>query len=151
MWNPRTWSQGVCDAVGSTKQHRVWTGISGSTCCLTGHLHVTELWCVPRLGQALVWRYCSPHVVSHEDSRSPLSRDSAATSPSPSCSHLAHVPLWPSNLTRLATTAGHVLGLGFWDGGDMRWRVRQHACAAKLVDVWQQMCWFGTWTWLRLT
>ena len=85
---------------------------------------------------------CSLHVVSHEDSRSPLSRDSVATSPSPSSSHLAHVPVWPSN---------RLVGLGFWDGGDMRWRVRQHACAAKLVDVWQQMCSFGTWTWLRLT
>ena len=33
----------------------------------------------------------------------------------------------------------------------LRWRVRQHACAAKLVDVWLQMSWFGTWIWLRLT
>ena len=55
MWNPRTWSQGVRRGC-STKQHRVWTDISGSTCCSTGYFRVMEFRCVPRLGQALVWR-----------------------------------------------------------------------------------------------
>ena len=54
--DPEDLEPGVCAAVGRTKQHLVWTGTSGSMCCLTGCLHVTELRCVPRRGQAPVWR-----------------------------------------------------------------------------------------------
>ena len=46
--NPRTLSKGVCDAVGSTKQHCVWTGISR-----TGYFHVTELRCSAGTGAGL--------------------------------------------------------------------------------------------------
>ena len=130
---------------------------SGATVKMCGDSRVAERWMKGRLDRCFREHVLFDRLLPRDrtqvrsqagpgaSSRSPLSCDSVAISVS---LHFAHVPVWPSN--RLVWPR-HVLRLGFWAGGDLRRRVLQRACAAKLVDAWQQMCWFGTWTWQRLT
>ena len=89
----------------------------------------------------------TPHVTPHEDSCSPVQGDSVATSPSLfslspcTCAGVA------VQSTRLATTARHVLGLGFWCEGAVAfesaaarmcrepWRTCDDKCAGSVLDM----------------